>query len=295
MSHLRISPRHLGQMNLGSFCPRCYWHQVQMGFKMPFDSHMPGIMFHLDRFEKDYVEAHFKTFDKSPKWLNALDLYSVVDFPAKMTMEFPKYDITMVGMPDAVFMTGSRKLCLVDYKSARYKGKDDPFLPAYEAQLLGYAHLLEHHGIGEVGSAALIYFENSLNEYENKPLDLRTDTGFRVPFTVKIHEVKINRPDLWPLLKKVREFADKRHPPAGLDKCKDCARLQALLDAEERRLNALSDVRPTDENYHRKVLMPMLMGDKARARVAWSDADDDPASDRTAGAYQDSMPASWDI
>ena len=295
MPHLRVSPRTLGHMNLSSFCPRCYWYQVHMDFKMPFDSHMPGIMFNLDKFEKLIVEAHFKTFDKSPRWLQKLNLYSVVDFPSKLTMEFPKYDITLVGMPDAVFETSSRKLCLVDYKSAKYKGQDDPFMPAYEAQLMGYTHLLEDAGVGEVESAALIYFENNLSEYEDKPLDLLTDDGFDAPFTVKIHDVKINRPDLWPLLKKVRGFADKRHPPTGLDKCKDCARLQALFDSEELRLNATQNVRSTDENYFHKVMKPMLMGDKARARAAWSNADDDFAPDLIAGAYRDSLPASWDL
>ena len=295
MSHLRLSPRHLGQMNLGSFCPRCYWYQIKNGFQMPFNFGMPGIMFNLDRFEKNYVEAYYEAFDKFPPWLDALDLYSIIGFPAKMTMEFPKYDVTLVGMPDAVFMTGSRKLCLVDYKSAKCKGNDDPFLPAYEAQLLGYAHLLEHHGIGEVQSAALIYFENSLSEYEDKPLDLRSAAGFKVPFAVKIHEVKINGPDLWPLLKKVRKFADMRHPPTGLDNCKDCALLQRLFDAEELRLNAIKDVPSIDENMFRKVIRPMLMNDTARARSAWSNAGDDPESDRIAGAYQDSLPSSWDL
>ena len=146
MSHLRLSPRNLGQMNLGSFCSRGFWYQIQNGFKMPFDHGMPGIMFNFDLFEKNYVEAYYKAFDKFPKWLDALDLYSIVDFPAKMTMEFPKYDITLVGMPDAVFMTGSRKLCLVDYKSAKFKGEDDPFLPAYEAQLLGYVPCVRDTG-----------------------------------------------------------------------------------------------------------------------------------------------------
>lgn len=39
-------------------------------------------------------------------------------------------------------------------------------------------HLLENAGVGEVESAALIYFENNLSEYEDKPLDLLTDAGF---------------------------------------------------------------------------------------------------------------------
>ena len=96
------------------------------------------------------------------------------------------------------------------------------------------------------------------------------------------------------MLKKVRKFADMPHPPAGLEGCKDCASLQRLFDTEELRLNAAKDVRSIDEGYYRKVMKPMLMEDAARARSAWSNADD-PASDRIAGAYQDSLPASWDL
>jgi hypothetical protein len=224
---------------------------------------MPGIMFNLDAFEKNYVEAYYSTWDKFPEWLDELALDSIVDFPEKMTMDFPKYDITMVGMPDAVFLTDKKKLCLVDYKSAKFKGDDDPFLPFYEIQLLGYTHLLEYHGIGEVESTALVYFENSLSDYADKPLELQTDTGFAVPFEVKIHEVKIHRPDLWPLLKKARKIADTKFPPQGLEKCRDCPRLQTILDAAQLRTNTLKDVNPIDENYVRKVVKPAIMKDEA--------------------------------
>jgi len=252
-------------------------------------------MFNLDKFEKQIVESYYKTFDKFPRWMDDLKLYSIVDFPAKMTMDFPKYDITMVGMPDAVFRTSSGKLCLVDYKSAKYKGQDDPFMPVYETQLMGYTHLLEHAGVGEVESAFLIYFENNLCDFEKQPLDLLSDEGFDVPFSVKIHEVKINRPDLWPLLKQVRGYADMRHPPTCLGKCKNCWGLQALFDKEERRLNAASTYRSMDENYFRKVVKPMLLKDAESARAAWSTVDDDIESDRIACAFQDSIPASWDV
>jgi hypothetical protein len=264
-----------------------------MGFRMPFDSPMPGIMFHLDAFEKKIVDAYFENFDKAPKWLKQLDCDSVVDFPTKMTQEFPKYDITLVGMPDAVFGKTNGKLCLVDYKSATYKGDDDPFMPSYVTQLLGYTHLLESNGIGEVDSAALVYFENKLKEHETDPIALLSDDGFEVPFEVKIHEVKVDRPALFPLLKKIRGFADKYYPPTGLDKCKNCARLQALLDAEERMLNYQEEGRKRDDLY-RKVTYPALMQDKQKARNAWNfDVDEEfICISPEAG---NSLPASWDV
>src|SRR5437879_4193024 len=105
VNHLRISPRNLGQMKQTQFCKRCFKLQVEMGFKMPFESPMPGIMFNLDAFQKAFVDAHFATFDKAPEWLTGPELYSVADFPRKLTLDYPKYDLTMVGMPDALFRT----------------------------------------------------------------------------------------------------------------------------------------------------------------------------------------------
>ncbi len=137
MSHLRVSPRHLGQMQLDTFCPRCFWYLVQMDFKLPFDRPMPGIMYNLDAFEKAIVDAHFGSKDRAPKWLEPLGCKAPVEFPAKMTQEFPDLDITLVGMPDAVFSKSNGNLVLVDYKTAGYKGDDDPFMPTYETQLLG--------------------------------------------------------------------------------------------------------------------------------------------------------------
>jgi hypothetical protein len=61
-----------------------------------------------------------------------------------MTQEFPDLDITMVGMPDAVFSDAKGNLVLIDYKTAGFKGLEDPFMPTYETQLLGYAQPLQH-------------------------------------------------------------------------------------------------------------------------------------------------------
>ena len=154
MSHLRISPRHLGQMLVDNFCERCFYYQLLMRFRLPFDRPMPGIMFHLDLFEKQLVEDHYAAFRKLPIWLKELECTKPVSFPRKMTMDFPKYELTLVGMPDVMLKKWNEKLLVADYKTARYKGKDDPFLPVYETQLIGYAVLLEHHHVGKVESAA---------------------------------------------------------------------------------------------------------------------------------------------
>jgi hypothetical protein len=151
-----------------------------------------------------------------------------------MTQEYPDLGLTLVGMPDAVFKKKDETLCLVDYKTAGYKGEEDPFMPCYETQLWGYARLLEHYGIGTVSSMALVYFANTLRDYDENPLDLLTNDGIQVPFAVKIHPVKVNHDGLDPLLKDFRMYADLPAPPDGNDKCKTCKRLKFLFEIEQR-------------------------------------------------------------
>ena len=107
---------------------------------------MPGILFNMDRFEKILVPAHFAAKHSAPKWLTSLGCTGPVSFPRKMTEELPELGLTLVGMPDEVFSKKDGTLCLVDYKTAKFKGADDPFMPIYETQLWGYARLLEHEG-----------------------------------------------------------------------------------------------------------------------------------------------------
>jgi hypothetical protein len=229
---IRVSPRHLGQMRRPDFCPCCFWYSVALGFRHPFDMSMPGILFNMDKFEKILVEAHFDAKKAAPKWLASLGCTGPVDFPRKMIEEIPKLGLTLVGMPDAVFAKKDGTLCLVDYKTAKYKGADDPFMAIYETQLWGYARLLEHEGVGTVSSAALVYFANTLADYDERPLNLLTNDGLSVPFAVKIHEVALDLKALNPLLKDFRAYADSPTPPQGVDRCKNCKRLGKLFEVE---------------------------------------------------------------
>lgn len=292
---IRVSPRHLGQMRRPDFCQHCFWYSIALGFRHPFDMSMPGILFNMDRFEKILVEAHFNTKESAPKWLSSLGCAEPIDFPSKMTEEIPNLGLTLVGMPDAVFRKKDGSLTLVDYKTAKCKGADDPFMPVYEAQLWGYARLLEHEGVGKVGSAALVYFANTLHDYADKPLDLLTSDGIFVPFDVKIHEVKLDLKALNPLLKAFRRYADMPGPPDGVDKCKTCKRLRYLFDLENKRRNSEKTANNL-ENKDSAMLSHLihLWDSERRAERAiqsrgWESNLADSMSD-----YTDSIPAAWD-
>lgn len=258
MNTYRVSPRMLGKMNTKSFCPRCFKVEVDLTFHTPFPMPMPGLMNNLDHIQKNFVETYFEEKQCAPKWLSALKCAEPISFPAKMTMEFPKYQITMVGKPDAVFRRSDDSLVLVDYKSAKYKGEYDPFLPCYEAQLLGYTHLLEANGIGKVNCAALVYFENQLTAYKDDPLALFTADGITVPFSVNVHPVEIDRKALFPMLKSFRSFVDMVGLPEGVDDCQNCERLNKLWDMEMRRRNSAKSLRNVSDAVRRALFLQQL-------------------------------------
>jgi hypothetical protein len=294
--NIRVSPRHLGQMRRAGFCPRCFWYSIALGFRHPWDMGMPGLMHHLDGFEKLVVDEHFEVKRTAPKWLANLGCSHPVEFPAKMTQDYPEFGLTLVGMPDAVFSKADGSLCVVDYKSARCKGADDPFMPGYETQLWGYSQLLEYHQIGTVSSAALVYFENTLADYGEKPLDLLTNDGLRVFFKAKIHEIELDRNGLEPLLKAFREYADMPEPPEGSEGCKTCERLDRLFSIDEhlrRNDRATKNLKDRQEGFLRSELRRFDL-ERRQGLVLESQGWERDLEDRLSGDV-DRGPADWDL
>jgi hypothetical protein len=292
MDNIRVSPRDLGKMLLKKFCPRCYWILIGLGFRVPFDMPMAGLMYNMDRFEKALVECHFEDKGLSPKWLASMNCVEVAEFPEKMTMEFPKYGLTMVGKPDAVLRKKDGSLFLIDYKTAKDKGSDDPFMPAYETQLLGYVHLLEANGVGKVSEVALVYFDNDLVDYYDEPLELLTRSGLTVPFTAKIHPIEFSRQALDPLLKAFRGYADMLAPPKGRDHCKDCERLERLENLQTIARTAAK----TDQSHmlNRDCILDSMARNRAEALITESCLRQDEIGEEYL-AILDSAPGPMDL
>jgi hypothetical protein len=101
-------------------------------------------------------------------------------------------------------------------------------MPIYETQLWGYAQLAQHYRLGDVSSAALVYFGNTLKDFESEPLDLLTKKGLRVPFEVKIHQVDVDLDELVNLLNTFRKYIDMDNPPDGREGCKNCERVNRM-------------------------------------------------------------------
>lgn len=293
MDSVRVSPRHLGRMTLADFCARCYFFMVMMLFRFPFELPMPGLMYHLDIFEKKYVQAFLASEGELPPGMEDLGCNSVVGFPRKLTADFPKYDLTLVGMPDEVLQKPDGKLVVIDYKTAIAHGGDDPLLPLYSVQLLGYAELLERAGVGEVDSAAIVYFANESKDYRDCPLDLATDTGFSLPFKITTQPVELDRKQLEPLLKRFRQFVNMKLPPAGREKCRDCQRLQLLLDNEANRRGAEEYLRNRDGLA--RVTSRKLQREREGALAAWHEELEADMHIPTDLSVIESVPAAWDF
>jgi hypothetical protein len=228
-------------------------------------------MHNMDRFEKRLVASHHAEKGRLPKWLSSLGCTEPVGFPAKMQMDFPKYGITLVGMPDDLFRMKDGDLYLVDYKTARCKGEDDPFMSTYVVQLLGYAILLERQNVGKVTKAALIYFENQLSNFQEEPLGLLSDEGLTVPFAVKIHEVELDRRSFEPMLQRYRELADTPSPPTGRQGCKNCAKLQKLFEMVKKSKagqSALAGAELQDRQVFNSILHSMISSRRSDAAQA---------------------------
>ncbi len=208
-----------------------------------------------------------------------------------MVVSIEEFDIDLVGMPDEVFVKADETLYLVDYKTAKNKEGSDPFMPFYSTQLLGYQYLLKESGIGDVSSASLVYFSNGLEAYKECPLKLLTKKGISVPFEVSIHEVELNPDDLWPLLQCVRDCVDLNSPPEGLEGCKDCQKLQPLLDMEYKMRDAEERFRQASD-YGR---MQWREKEQRRDKAKLAGSDVLSLTDSIVDGYTEYAPYSWDL
>ena len=109
----------------------------------------------------------------------------------------------------------------------------------------GYAQLAQHHKLGDVSSAALVYFANTLKDFEDKPLKLMTKKGIQVPFEVKTHIVDVDLDQFSSLLKKFSTYIDLESLPKASEGCKTCERIDRLFDilhSDQSRQKVIADL-----------------------------------------------------
>jgi len=233
---LRISGKTLGELAVGSFCPRCFWLKLKMRNRLPFQI-FPGIFSSIDSYTKQVVHARFDRHQAMPEWLAGLgDIAGYIEPPhwQQFNAVIDRHNILLTGVPDGLFVRPDESLLIVDYKTARFTTAQDELLPMYEVQLNAYALIAEACGLGRVSGFALIYMEpmtDSTVDFNAHCNDIRFSMGF----SAHVREVNLDKDQLEPLLAKARELGDRSTPATGRAGCPDCdkARQVASLLASQ--------------------------------------------------------------
>lgn len=227
---LQISGKDLGEIALGSFCPRCFWIKRHVK-KLPFQI-FPGIFSSFDAYTKKVIHAHIDRHGALPSWLGEVgEVTGYRDPPhwSKFKRTVDEHGIVLTGAPDAVFVARDSSFVIADYKTARYTKGQDELLPMYEVQLNAYAYIGQACGLGPVSRLALIYMEPATDDGAAiDPSNTRSD-GFAIGFTAQVHMVPLDLGRVESALATARAIYVEGAPPAGRLGCKDCEAVAGLI------------------------------------------------------------------
>lgn len=225
---IRISAKNLGKLALPGHCPRCFWLQLRMGFRLPFQV-FPGIFSSLDSHQKRCIHEYFRLHGVLPSWLQSFgDLREPVPVPhhSKFQLLDEETSVLLTGAPDDVYRRGDGSLFIADYKTAKATEGQDALLPLYVVQLNAYGYLAERLGMGRVTGLGLVYFE-PLTETDNINSRLSVH-GFDLGFSAHAVHVELTSAQIPLLLRRTREVFDSSEPPPS-PRCKDCGLLAQML------------------------------------------------------------------
>ena len=186
-----------------------------IGSKFPFRFPFPGVIFALDRLEKEAVHHAIENGGDAPSWLGALAKAKKVVTPDSLRLDHES-GMTLIGRPDDVFEMPNGSLGLVDYKTAAFKGEEDPLFHKYAVQLGAYRLLLEEEFEKDVSNSGLVYFEADAGK--------ETDSGLQVDFSAHWLSVRTDLDQVNALLEEAYSIAMMEGPPEAGEKCVDCQR-----------------------------------------------------------------------
>ncbi len=225
---IRISAKNLGKLSMPDCCPRCFWLQLQMGFRLPYQI-FPGIFSSLDSYQKRCIHKFCEKHGRLPSWISRLgDLVRpvLVLHHTKFQYLDRKTNVLLTGTPDDIYSREDGSLFIVDFKTAKFMGNQDKLHPMYATQLNCYALINEKMGLGSVSGLALVYFEP---ETERIDVDERIrDAGFNLGFSAHTSMVDLNLGQIPLLLQRARGIFDLNTAPASAPGCKDCKLVEGM-------------------------------------------------------------------
>lgn len=229
MNQIIVSPKMLGEVALKDFCRRCFWVKLHTANKLPYII-FPGIFNSIDGYTKKIAHAVIEA-GVQPEWMKAMgDIVSFRKAPhwSKFNTVIQKHNILTRGMVDDILVTSDLKIIIVDYKTSKFTKNQDKLLPMYQVQLNAYALIHERCGMGKVESLFLVYFEPVTDE--DAATRNHRSTGFDMGFTGHTLPVEINRPMLDEVMEKTRDIYERKLPPVRREGCKDCEKLDTIVD-----------------------------------------------------------------
>ncbi len=225
---IRISAKNLGKLSMPDCCPRCFWLQLKMGFRLPYQI-FPGIFSSLDSYQKQCIHLFYEKHGRLPVWIAKLgDLVRPVPVLHHSKFQYldRKTNVLLTGTPDDIYARADGSLLIVDFKTAKFTGNQDRLHPVYVTQLNCYALINEKMELGMVSGLALVYFEP---ETERIDVDERIrDAGFDLGFAAHTVMVEMNLGQIPWLLQRTREIFDLDAAPTPAPGCKDCELVEAI-------------------------------------------------------------------
>ena len=163
------------------------------------------------------------------------DLVGRVNYPrhwSKSPAQTRFRGVLLYGVPDDIFWVSDGSIAIIDHKTAQPRA-DDPFLPCYEIQVIGYSFIAEFGlDLGEVSKGGLFYWGAEYKDVVAEPDKFYRDKTLMMSFSPKPHAIEIDYSRLDAPLKEAVKLWEAKTPPERTDKCKDCKKLDALFAIE---------------------------------------------------------------
>lgn len=244
---IRISASRLGEAITTDLCERCYWLKLHLNHQLPFQI-FPSIFSSIDSYTKDVVHSWFDAHGVPPQWLAPLGPIVAYQEPRHWS-DFhtvdPEYGIELTGVADAIFKYADGSYVIVDYKTARFRDRENrKLMPRYNVQLNAYARIAADRGPRPVSHLALVYMEPATKGHAVNHCGNCREDGFVMGFRARVVEIPLGDGLLKDAMARTRRIFDLADAPDGAPGCGDCP---LVLDLAETLWPGISDVDLVDK------------------------------------------------